>query len=105
MTVITGSSSCHSPHIDILHFGNPKFFLLMHRSGGFFCWAASISHRVDLTIVSIHNQYVFLIHLIKSNIKLCTLLIHSDGFFTGSPYCTFLLRYDVICLLGGYVKK
>ena len=70
----------------------------------FFLGASSIPHKVDLKLGSIHIQYGFFFHLIKSNIKLCTLLVHSDGCFTSAPYCTFLLRY-VLSMLGGYAKK
>ena len=59
MKVITGSSIVTNLIEIYCNVGNPQLFLLMHRSGGCFCWAASISHWVDLTPVSIYIQYIF----------------------------------------------
>ena len=70
--------------------GNPQLFLLVHRSGGFLLEGKHLAWG-DLTLVSIYVPVPFRILLIRSNISLCTLLVHIDAPIQ-VRLCTILLR-------------
>ena len=75
--------------------GNLQLFLLMDKSGDLFAGRRVSRTRVIYTVIHI-CQVIIRIHLIRSNISLCMLSVHNNGYLKRVPKLFIsLYRIDV----------